>query len=140
MSSTTATPGSPVSRPAAEPITADHWAADAAGHCYRRALTISRPAVAREDRMEADGGPSNTAVHVDLHNLWTSRWTGAVAVWRPRGTRTGREQQPARHLRNRSAQGVDGRKSPTFSDPTRPACRGVLAGHTRPTATRATAL
>src|SRR5215213_7163553 len=45
--------------------------------CYRRAPTVRRPAAAEEDVRNPEGSPSNTGVHADLHNLWTSRWMEA---------------------------------------------------------------
>jgi hypothetical protein len=35
------------------------------------------PAAAEEDVRKPDGAASNTGVHADLHNLWTSRWMEA---------------------------------------------------------------
>src|SRR3954454_2216596 len=109
--------------------------------CVRLLPTTGRrhfaPGGSGQNRRKRGRGPSNTAVHADLHNLWTSRWTSAVTVWRPRGTEDDAPRQSAVHLQERPAQGVDGRKSVSRPKSTCSACRVVPAGHTRLMSTRA---
>ena len=69
--------------------------------CYRRAPTVRRPAAAGEDVRKRGAAPSNTAVHPVLHNLWTSRWTGACRHvetdgGQPGGRLPARQPSPAR--------------------------------------------
>ena len=89
------------------------------GDCYRRAPTVRRlrgarrrhPAAAGEDVRKPEGSPSNTGVHADLHNLWTSRWMEACRHVETAGdSRCTSPGIPARHLRRRRPPAVDRRK------------------------------
>ena len=85
------------------------------GYCYRRAPTFpARPAAAEEDVRKPEGAASNTRVHADLHNLWTSRWMEACRhVERSGDTADVTRRLPARHLREGRPPAVDGRNLST---------------------------
>src|ERR1700710_1297187 len=125
MSSTTATLESPRSSPQLEQLFAQQLPPGA---------DSSRPVVAGEDVRKPGGAASNTAVHVDLHNLWTSRWTEPVTVWRPRGT-TGRRVLATRPSpAGRPCPGCGRKKvgnSPDIRVPGRVAATPLVTGVTR---------